>query len=249
MNRLQEQVAIVTGASRGIGRAIALALAGEGATITVNYRHRREAAERVVREIERAGGQARAIQADVTDPEAVAHLAEQVLEQWGRIDILVNNAGIARDTLMLRMKEEDWRIVLETNLTAAFLCSKAVMRTMLRQRYGRIVNVASLAGLAGNVGQANYAAAKAGLIGLTKAMARELAPRGITVNAVAPAFVETDLIAHVPQHYREWALAIIPMKRFAQPEEVAAAALFLASPQASYVNGHVLVVDGGMVCP
>jgi len=165
------------------------------------------------------------------------------------VDILVNNAGVSRDTPMLRMTDEEWRVVVETNLNAAFLCCRAVLRTMVRQRYGRIVNVASLAGMAGNIGQVNYVAAKAGLIGLTKGIAREVAARGITVNAVAPAFVETDLFTHVPERYKEWALAIIPMKRFARPEEVAAAILFLALPEASYITGHTLVVDGGMVCP
>lgn len=227
----------------------ALALAREGARVVVNYRQQRSAAEEVVGEIEAGGGQALALPADVTNRQEVTYLVTETLRAYERVDILVNNAGISRDTLMLRMEEEAWRTVVETNLTAAFLCSKAVLRPMLQQRYGRIVNVASLAGMVGNVGQVNYAAAKAGLIGLTKAMARELATRGITVNAVAPAFVETDLFADVPQRYKEWALSIIPMKRFARPEEVSAAILFLASPEASYVNGHALVVDGGMVCP
>lgn len=247
--RFRGQVAIVTGASRGIGRVTALALAREGARVVVNYRQQRSAAEEVVGEIEAGGGQALALPADVTNRQEVTYLVTETLRAYERVDILVNNAGISRDTLMLRMEEEAWRTVVETNLTAAFLCSKAVLRPMLQQRYGRIVNVASLAGMVGNVGQVNYAAAKAGLIGLTKAMARELATRGITVNAVAPAFVETDLFADVPQRYKEWALSIIPMKRFARPEEVSAAILFLASPEASYVNGHALVVDGGMVCP
>jgi 3-oxoacyl-[acyl-carrier protein] reductase len=217
--------------------------------VVVNYRRYAEGALEVVHEIEAAGGRGQAIQADVTDREAVEQMVAEALASFGQIDILVNNAGISRDMLMLKLEESDWRAVIDTNLNAAFLCAKAVLRPMLKQRYGRIVNVASLAGLSGNVGQANYVAAKAGLIGFTKAMAREVAIRAITVNAVAPAFCETDLIEHMPQSYREWALAIIPMKRFARPEEITAAILFLASEEASYVNGHALVVDGGMVCP
>ncbi len=247
--RLEGQVAIVTGASRGIGRGVALALAQEGAAVVVNYRQRQDAAEEVVRAIAQGGGRARAVPADVTDGAAVAALVEETLAGFGRVDILVNNAGISRDMLMLQMGEADWRAVVEANLTSAFLCSKAVLPTMLRQRYGRIVNVGSLAGIAGNVGQVNYAAAKAGLVGLTKAMAREVAARGITVNALAPAFVETEFLEHVPQRYRRWALSIIPMKRFARLEEVVPAVVFLALPEASYITGHTLVVDGGMVCP
>lgn len=247
--RFVGRVALVTGGSRGIGRTTALALGREGASVVVNYHRQSEAALEVVREIEAAGGRGQAIQADVTDRDAVNRMVEETLTAFGRLDILVNNAGISRDMLMLQLEEPDWRAVIDTNLNAAFLCAKAVLRPMLKQRYGRIVNVSSLAGLSGNVGQANYVAAKAGLIGFTKAMAREVATRGITVNAVAPAFCETDLIERMPRRYREWALAIIPMKRFARPEEVAAPILFLASEEASYVNGHALVVDGGMVCP
>jgi len=247
--RLEGQVALVTGASRGIGRGIALGLAREGAAVVVNYHHRGAPAGEVVQAILEAGGQAYAVRADVTDPQAVEGMVAEALERFGRLDILVNNAGITRDTLMLRMGAEDWHRVIDTNLNAAFTCSKAVLRPMLRQRYGRIINIASLAGLAGNIGQVNYAAAKAGLVGLTKAMAREVAIRGITVNAVAPSFVETDLFAGVPESYRRWALSIIPMHRFARVEEVVAPVVFLALPEASYINGHVLVVDGGMVCP
>lgn len=247
--RLEGQVALVTGASRGIGRGIALALAREGAAVVVNYHHQGAPAGEVVQAITAAGGQSYAARADVTDATAVRAMVAEALERFGRLDILVNNAGIARDLPMVRMLEEDWHRVLETNLSAAFICSQAVLRPMLRQRYGRIIHIASLAGLAGNVGQVNYAAAKAGLVGLTKAMARELGRRGITVNAVAPSFVETDLFAGVPESYRRWALAIIPLRRFARVEEVVAPVVFLALPEASYINGHVLVVDGGMVCP
>lgn len=250
VGRMEGQVALVTGASRGIGRATALALAKEGAAIVVNFREQAEAAAEVVREIETAGGRAHAFQADVTDAKAVRRMVEETLSIYGRIDILVNNAGISRDRLMVRMREEDWRTVLEANLTAAFLCSREVLRPMIRQGYGRIVNVSSVAGLVGNVGQANYAAAKAGLVGLTKTMAREVASHGITVNAVAPTYVEeTSLFRTVPKRVKDWALTIIPMRRFARPEEVAAAIVFLASPEASYITGHVLVVDGGMTCP
>ncbi len=249
MARLSGQVALVTGASRGIGRAVAMALAQEGAAVAVNYQHNQAAAAEVVAAVESSGGRARAVQADVTDAAAVAAMVEETLSAYGRIDILINNAGISRDTLMVQMKEEEWLAVINTNLNAAFTCSKAVLRLMVRQHYGRIVNVASLAGIAGNIGQVNYVAAKAGLIGLTKGMAREVAARNVTVNAVAPAFVETDLFGNVPERYKEWALSIIPMKRFARPEEVAAAVVFLASPEASYITGHALVIDGGMVCP
>lgn len=247
--RFRGRVAIVTGASRGIGRVTALALGREGAGVVVNYHRQAEAAQEVAREIETAGGQARAVQADVTDAAAVSRLIQETLDSFGRVDILINNAGISRDMLMIQMQEADWRAVIEADLNSAYLCCQAVLRPMLKQRYGRIVNVASLAGLSGNVGQANYVAAKAGLIGFTKGMAREVATRNITVNAVAPAFCETDLIEHMPARYRQWALSIIPMKRFARPEEIAAPILFLASEEASYVNGHTLVVDGGMVCP
>ncbi len=248
--RLEGQVALVTGASRGIGRVTALALAREGAAVVVNYREQAGAAAEVVREIETAGGRAQALQADVTDARAVRRMVEETLSTYKRIDILVNNAGISRDRITLRMTQADWRTVLETNLTAAFLCSRAVLRPMIRQGYGRIVNVSSVAGLVGNVGQANYAAAKAGLVGLSKTMAREVAMYGITVNVVAPTYVEgTSFFRTVPREVKDWALTIIPMKRFARPEEVAVAIVFLASPEASYITGHVLVVDGGMTCP
>lgn len=246
---LHEQVAVVTGASRGIGRAAALELAAQGARVLVNYHSSAAAAEEVVATIARAGGEALAFHADVCDPGAAKALIEAALEHWGRLDILVNNAGITADAPLIRLKPEQWHKVIETDLTAVFLCCQAALPAMRARGYGRIINVGSLAGLAGNVGQANYAAAKAALVGMSRALAREAATDGITVNVVAPGYIETDLVESISPAIKEWALGVIAMRRFGTPEEVAAAISFLASPRASYITGHVLTLDGGWVMP
>lgn len=246
MSEEDRKVAIVTGAVRGIGKAIALQLARDGFAVVVNYRGDEAEANAVCEEIRAEGGDALAVQADVTDADDVAALVEATMNHYGRVDALINNAGITRDTLMLRMKEEDWDAVLTTNLKGAFLCSKAVLRPMMRQRSGAIVNLTSVVGLVGNVGQANYAAAKAGLIGLTKSMAKEVGARNIRVNAVAPGFINTRLTDVLSDDVREWAMNIIPLDRFGEPEDVAGAVSFLVSPAARYITGNVLSVDGGM---
>ena len=239
--------ALVTGASRGIGRAVALAFAAEGASVALNFAGNVAAAEAVRAEIESAGGKAILVPADVSDENAVEDMVKTVTEAFGSIDILVNNAGITRDGLLLRMKEEDWDAVLNTNLKGVFLCTKAVSKFMMKKRYGRIVNMASVVGVTGNASQANYAAAKAGVIGFTKAMAKELASRGITVNAIAPGFIRSDMTDVLPDKVKEAMLAEIPLGRAGEPADVAKAALFLASDQATYITGQVLKVDGGMV--
>jgi 3-oxoacyl-[acyl-carrier protein] reductase len=242
---LRDRVALVTGASRGIGRAVALALADEGATVAVNYARSSEAAQAVADEIAQAGGSAIALAADVSQAEQVEALLSQLRQQYGRLDVLVNNAGITRDGLMLRMKPQDWQAVLDLNLTGAFLCTQAASKIMLKQRSGRIVNIASVAGEMGNPGQANYSAAKAGLIGLTKTVAREMAERGVTANAVAPGFIATDMTRDLDS---EQILSQIPLGRYGQPEEVAGAVRFLAAdPAAAYITGQTLNVDGGAV--
>lgn len=244
---LSGKVAIVTGGSRGIGRAVSLALADAGADVAVVYAGNRQKAEETMAEIEQRGRRGAMIQADVSRADQVDSAVKQVLDTFGRIDILVNNAGITRDNLVLRMKEEDWDRVIDTNLKGTFLFSKAVIRTMMKQRFGRIINISSVVGVSGNQGQANYVAAKAGVIGMTKAMARELASRGITVNAVAPGFIETDMTAVLGEEVRNQIMNQIPLARFGSPKDVAAAVRFLASDDASYITGQTLHVDGGMV--
>jgi 3-oxoacyl-[acyl-carrier protein] reductase len=244
---LQGKVALVTGASRGIGRAIALELARQGANVAVNYAGSEAKAYEVVEEIKKMGKEAVAIQADVSSAEAVERMVKTVLEQFSRIDILVNNAGITRDNLLMRMKEEEWDQVINTNLKGVFHCIKAVTRPMMKQRYGRIVNIASIVGISGNPGQANYVAAKAGVIGLTKTAARELASRNITVNAVAPGFITTDMTDSLSDELRAEMLKQIPLARFGEPEDVAKVVAFLVSDAASYMTGQTLHVDGGMV--
>ena len=243
---LHGQVALVTGGSRGIGRAIALALAANGARVALNYVRGAEAAEAVAAEIAARGGEAVALQADVGDFQAAEGLVAAVEGRFGRLDILVNNAGVTRDTLLLRMKESDWDDVIRTNLKGAFNCARAAARLMLRQRYGRIINISSVAAFFAHPGQANYAAAKAGIVGFTRALARELGSRGITVNAVAPGFITTDMTDVLPEAFKEEVRAHIPAGRFGTPEDVAQAVLFLASPASGYVTGHTLVVDGGL---
>ncbi|WP_088240401.1 3-oxoacyl-[acyl-carrier-protein] reductase [Calothrix rhizosoleniae] len=245
LQTLQGKVAIVTGASRGIGRAIAGELAKLGANVVVNYASSSQAAEELVTEITSAGGNAIALQADVSQGDQVDSLFKTAIDKFKRIDILVNNAGITRDTLLLRMKPEDWQAVINLNLTGVFLCTRAASKIMLKQRSGRIVNIASVAGQMGNPGQANYSAAKAGVIGFTKTVAKELAPRGITVNAVAPGFIATDMTEDIKS---EEILQFIPLGRYGQPEEVAGMVRFLAADTAAaYITGQVFNVDGGMV--
>ncbi len=244
--RLEGKTALVTGASRGIGRAIALALAKEGAFVAVNYNGSEEAARQVTEEIRSAGGSALAYQCSVADAAAVKDMMEQVIQERKRLDILVNNAGITRDNLILKMKEEEFDAVLDTNLKGVFHTSKIAAKQMLKQKSGSIVNISSISGILGNAGQANYAASKAGVIGLTKSLARELASREIRVNAVAPGFIETDMTGKLPESAAEAGKGQIPFGRFGKAQEVAKAVCFLASDDASYITGQVLCVDGGM---
>lgn len=244
---LTEKIAVVTGASRGIGKAIAMRLAKEGATVIINYNGSVDKAEAVKTEIEKAGGRAAVYQCDVSEEKACEAFLSEVIKTYGRIDVLVNNAGITRDGLLMRMSETDFDAVLNTNLKGAFHTIRSASRQMLKQRSGRIINMASVVGVSGNAGQANYAASKAGVIGLTKAAAKEMASRGITVNAVAPGFIETDMTGVLSEKVREGAFGQIPMGTFGKPEDVASAVAFLASEEARYITGQVLHVDGGMV--
>ena len=246
--RFDGKSAIVTGASRGIGRAIALRLAAEGANVLVNYNARRDAADEVAAGVEAAGGKAVVVQADVTHASEVDRLVQAALAAFdNRVDVLVNNAGITRDQLIMRMTEEDWESVLDTNLKSAFLVTKAILRPMLRQRYGRIVNITSVAGVMGNAGQANYAASKAGLIGFTRSIAREVASRNITCNAVAAGVIDTEIWQGVPESATQSLLTMIPAARKGTPEDIAESVAFLASDATSYITGQVLHVDGGLV--
>ncbi|OIP75408.1 MAG: 3-oxoacyl-[acyl-carrier-protein] reductase [Oscillatoriales cyanobacterium CG2_30_44_21] len=246
MGLLEGQVAIVTGASRGIGRAIAIALGNEGAKVVVNYASSTNAAEEIVKLIKEKGGEAIALHADMSHEAQVESLIKSTMDTWGRVDVLVNNAGITRDTLLLRMKLEDWQSVIDLNLTGVFLATRAVSKIMLKQKSGRIVNIASVAGQMGNPGQGNYSAAKAGVIGFTKTVAKEMASRGITVNAVAPGFIATDMTADLKN--TDEILKFIPLGRYGQPEDIAGMVKFLAAdPAAAYITGQVFNVDGGMV--
>jgi 3-oxoacyl-[acyl-carrier protein] reductase len=244
---LTGKTALVTGGSRGIGRAIVLRLARQGADVAFSYRGNAAAAEATAADVEALGRRALAVQADVKDPDGADALVKSVLEAFGKVDVLVNNAGITRDDLIMRMSVEAWREVLETNLFGAFYATKAVTRPMLKARAGRIINITSVSGQAGQTGQANYSSAKAGLIGLTKASARELASRGITVNAVAPGFVLTELTRDLPEALQAQITERTPLGRFGTPEEIADAVAFLASDEAGYITGQVLAVDGGLV--
>lgn len=243
---VQNKVAVVTGASRGIGRSIALALAESGADVVVNYAGSEQAAREVASEIEKLGRKALVVQADVADSEQVAQLIQQTIEAFGRVDVLVNNAGITRDNLLMRMKDDEWDDVIATNLKGVYNCIKAVTRPMMKQRSGRIINISSVVAALGNAGQANYVAAKAGVIGLTKSVAREFASRGITVNAVAPGFIETDMTAKLSEEIQSGLMNQIPLGRLGKPEDIAQMVRFLASDQSSYITGQTFHVDGGM---
>ena len=244
---LKGKVAVVTGASRGIGRAVALKLASMNATVIVNYAGSKDKAESVVKEIQEMGKTAEAVQCDVSDFEQCSQLIQQVQEHYGRIDILVNNAGITRDGLAMAMKEEDFDDVIATNLKGTFNCIRFASRIMMKQRYGKIINMSSVSGVTGNAGQVNYSAAKAGVIGITKSMAGELAGRHINVNAIAPGFIETDMTNELSEKVKEQAVAQIPLGRFGKAEEVAELAAFLAGNQSDYITGQVFHIDGGMV--
>lgn len=245
--KLQNQVALVTGASRGIGREIALELARQGADVVVNYAGNEQKAKEVVEGITKLGQRAIAIRCDVANSDDVAAMIKTTIDEFGKIDVLVNNAGVTRDNLLMRMKEEEWDAVINTNLKGVFLCTKSVTRPMMKQRQGTIINVASVVGISGNAGQANYVAAKAGVIGLTKTTAKELASRNIRVNAVAPGFISTDMTDELTEEMKESLLQQIPLARLGEPSDIAKVVAFLASGDSAYMTGQTLTVDGGMV--
>ncbi|WP_053366161.1 3-oxoacyl-[acyl-carrier-protein] reductase [Bacillus sp. FJAT-27245] len=245
--KLEGKTALVTGASRGIGREIALELARQGANVVINYAGSEAKANEAAEEIKALGRDAFAIQGDVSNPDAVAAMVKETTERFGSLDILVNNAGITRDNLLMRMKESEWDDVININLKGVFLCTKAVTRQMMKQRSGRIINIASIVGVSGNPGQANYVAAKAGVIGLTKTAAKELSSRNITVNAIAPGFITTDMTDKLTEEVKAEMLKQIPLARFGEPSDIAKAVVFLASEDSSYMTGQTLHIDGGMV--
>jgi 3-oxoacyl-[acyl-carrier protein] reductase len=247
MSDFKDKIVLVTGGSRGIGRAIALEFGRRGATVVINFRSSEAEANDVLEQVKAAGGNGQIYQADVSDADAVDEMIKAVTKDYGQLDVLVNNAGVTRDNVIMMLKPEDFDVVVNTNLRSAWLCSKAASRQMMRKRTGRIINITSVVGIAGNGGQTNYAASKAGLIGLTKSLAKEIASRNITVNAVAPGFIATDMTAELSADVKETALSHIPLGRMGEPEEVAKAVVFLASDDAAYITGQVLVVDGGMV--
>ncbi len=243
---MKGKTALITGASRGIGRAIAIRLANEGARVAINFSSNVDKAEEVKQIIESNGGEAMLLQGNVADFAAVGEMIKRIVDAWGSLDVLVNNAGITRDNLLIRMKPEDFDVVIDTNLKGVFNCTKAVSRQMIKQRGGRIINMSSIVAINGNAGQTNYAAAKAGIIGFTKSAARELAPRGITVNAIAPGFIDTDMTAVMPEDIKHATVEKIPLGRIGAAEDIANAVAFLASEQASYITGQVLCIDGGL---
>lgn len=247
MSDFSEKIVLVTGASRGIGRAIALEFGSRGATVIVNYNSSAGPANEVLEQIKAAGGDGMVYQADVSDADAVDEMIKTVTKEYGKLDVLVNNAGTTRDNVIMMLKPEDFDAVINTNLRSAWLCCKAASRAMMRKRSGRIINITSVVGIAGNGGQTNYAASKAGMIGLTKSLAKEIASRNVTVNAVAPGFIATDMTSDLGDDIKETALSHIPLGRMGEPEEVAKAVVFLASDDAAYITGQVLVVDGGMI--